>query len=140
MSTPASAALDDRYGVKPPRGFPWGKTIVITVFALGVVFIGFLTLTGRDSAPISNDISFTVSNPAQTTVSMSVVPDKSRTVHCAIQALNDEHGVVGYREVTVPANPDRDPNNPVVFHEKVRTTQLAVNGGIDKCWFGGSSS
>lgn len=135
MSTPAS--LSDRYGMRRPARFPWGKTIVITVFALGVVFIGWLTLGGQDSSPVSKDLSFTVVDASVTKVSVSVLPDPDRTVHCAVQALNSEYGVVGYREISVPPDPDRDSGRPTVFHETVRTTQLAVNGGIDKCWFGG---
>ncbi|GAB3565333.1 DUF4307 domain-containing protein [Spelaeicoccus albus] len=136
MSTPASADLSDRYGVRRRSGFPWGTAIVIAVFALGVVFIGWLTLDGRDASPVSKDLSFTVVDASKTNVSVSVLPDTDRTVHCAIQALNSEYGVVGYLEVSVPPDPDRDPSRPAVFNETVRTTQLAVNGGIDKCWFG----
>ncbi|WGW10660.1 DUF4307 domain-containing protein [Saxibacter everestensis] len=136
MSTPRPDALDSRYGrtPKPPKG---RKRLIAAAAALllAVGAVGWVAFGKEATEPTSKDISFELTDASETKVSFSVLPDKQREVRCSIQALNEQYAIVGYAEVTIQPDPSVTTSRPRVIDVDVRTQQLAVSGGVEKCRF-----
>ena len=104
----------------------FGAIVVIT-FALWTIWGGLDTATASiDTEPIGNiRIS---SNQMEVKWEMSEAPGTH--AKCAIQALDENFGIVGWKIITVPPSSLGTRNLETV----VRTAQPAVSGLIYLCW------
>lgn len=80
-------------------------------------------------------IRYDVVDSSLTRTTISIVPDETRDIGCAVQATNLQEAVVGFREITVPAQADASTSEPVQIDVDIRTTQLAASGHVDSCWY-----
>ena len=83
---------------------------------------GVTTYVGHDAAQLGDArtvvIDFQVTAPA------------GRDVACALEALDADHGVVGWRIVQLPAS-----DQPArAFRESIPTVALATTGLVNACW------
>jgi hypothetical protein len=101
--------------------------IVVIVFALWTIWGGLDTATASiDTEPIGNiRIS---SNQMEVKWEMSEAPGTK--AKCAIQALDENFGIVGWKIITVPPSSYGTRNLSTI----VRTAQPAVSGLIYLCW------
>ena len=116
-----------RYGRKSPN------RRLITAF-VGLALVTFLVWAGwvavAGNQPQGKTISYEVWNESTTLVDFSVTKPKDRSVTCAVQALKEDYAIVGYKEVQFPAG-----ESYVVSTVTLTTTQKAVTGLVDHCWF-----
>lgn len=129
---------DDRYGRtrRPKRGLSRRSKIIAAVVLLAVVVvIAFWSFRPQTEPTTPRTLDYSVVDSSSTQVTVGIFPDRTRDVHCIVQATNDNEAVVGFTEVTVPADPDADPNSPRQLHIDLATTQLAASGHADSCWF-----
>ncbi|MWB98339.1 DUF4307 domain-containing protein [Agromyces seonyuensis] len=129
-------AVGDRYGRKPgvrrkERGWLIGGAVFLVVVL--AAWLGWAGLGGSDDGPAleAKDLSHTLlpdERAVEVTWSLSV-PAGTAT-ECAVQALDEDFTVVGWKVVPIPAG-DRDIR---AFTETVRTARTAVTGVVAGCW------
>jgi hypothetical protein len=128
-----SQSLDERYGrsQQTTRRF---RVIAITAAAFAaLVLISWVVWAGLagDAATLeAKDTGHTVVNDHSVSVSWSLTVDPGTPTRCAVEALNESFGIVGWKIVAVPASDQRTR----VLTEALRTTELAVTGLIYRCW------
>lgn len=129
---------ENRYGRtrEPKRRLsPRAMVLAGIVLVAVVVVIAFAAFRPQSTPSTPRTLSYSVVDSSSTLVTVAIFPDRERDVHCSVQATNDFEAVVGFTEVTVPADPDADPNTPKALEVDLSTTQLASSGHVDTCWF-----
>lgn len=127
----APAELDARYGRTGLRRGPWAAVIsgVVLVVAALAWFIWARPVDPRTAIEWS-DLSYSVQGDVEATMTWRLVVEPGREVSCALNALNTDYAIIGWRIVNVPASADavRD------ITETVRTTEHAATAGVYGCW------
>ncbi|THJ68028.1 DUF4307 domain-containing protein [Arthrobacter echini] len=102
-----------------------------------VVAAGAVALT-TGSAPVdAKDVGFSLDADGRVSVDFEVTKDRSASAQCAVQALSENYGVVGWKIVTIGANgPEDGANNgrTTAQRTQMRTDSPAVSGGVNACW------
>lgn len=123
--------LDERYG---RRRAARSRRIAWTVFALiAVVVVGgfaWLTWTGAADDVDADATAFEVVDASAVTLTFQVVAPVNRSFACALEAQDEDHGVVGWRVVEYPASTSRTQ----AFTETVPTLAVATTGLVNSCW------
>lgn len=125
--------LQQRYDLRPRRRLSargrWGligaALLVATLFVVWIV-------QGRSAAPSSKDVGFDLISSAQVTADFEVTRDPDQAVRCGVEALNEDWAVVGYEEITLPA--DSQTERTTAHRLAIRTTNPANTARIDSCW------
>ena len=136
--TVAEPLHDDRYGRtrRPKRGLSRRARIIAVIVVLIVIAVIAVWAFRPPTTPTTpRTLDYSVVDSSATHVSVGIFPDKDRDVHCIVQATNEQEAIVGFTEVTVPADPNADPNSPRRLDLDLATTQLAASGHVDSCWF-----
>ncbi|HWR85335.1 MAG TPA: DUF4307 domain-containing protein [Rhodoglobus sp.] len=125
--------LDERYGRTPDarRRVRWIAIGTAVLFA--VAFAAWLVWGGLGGAPAqlqTRDIAHTIVDDRTVEVRWSFSVEPGTPAQCAVQALNESFGIVGWKVVDVPAS-DRYTRQ---FTETVLTSEQAVTGLIYRCW------
>ena len=129
----SASDLNARYGRTVNRrrrniiiAIGFGGAIVV-VFAAWTIWAGlFVPTASIDTEPIGNvRVS---SNQMQVTWQLSEAPGTH--AKCAVQALDENFGIVGWKIITIPPSTSDTRNLSTV----VRTAQPAVSGLIYLCW------
>ncbi|MDN5738556.1 MAG: DUF4307 domain-containing protein [Brevibacterium aurantiacum] len=129
---------DDRYGRARAPKRRLGKTaklIAAVIVSALIVAIGFVAFRPQTTPTTPKTLGYSVVDSSLTRVSVAVFPDQDRDVHCIVQATNDFEAIVGFTEVSIPADPAADPNSPRQIDIDLATTQFASSGHADACWF-----
>ncbi len=132
-ATSTAATLDARYGRTPgnarrTRIISWGAAgAFVLVFGAWLVWGGLL---GTPAELESRDVGHTVVDDRHVDVRFEITTDAGKPVTCALQALNESFGIVGWEIVELGASDQRNRT----FVESVRTSELAVTGLIYRCW------
>ncbi|MDN6124118.1 MAG: DUF4307 domain-containing protein [Brevibacterium sp.] len=129
---------DDRYGrVREPKR-RLGKTatiIAVVIVSALVIAIAFVAFRPQTTPTTPKTLGYSVVDSSSTQVTVAIFPDQDRDVHCIVQATNEYEAIVGFTEVTLPADPTADPNSPTQLDIDLATTQFASSGHADACWF-----
>ncbi|HWV49509.1 MAG TPA: DUF4307 domain-containing protein [Microbacterium sp.] len=120
--------LDARYGRTRRRRLPW--IIGIALAALVVGYLGWSNLTQSMNAVDSDDLGFEVTDQYSVEVRFQVSGVAGKDIACAIEALDEEFGVVGWKVVEIPASDEHSR----AFSEQVRTVAEATTGLVNSCW------
>ncbi|MGU3646123.1 DUF4307 domain-containing protein [Microbacterium sp. C23T] len=122
--------LDERYGRRrsPARAWIIGAGIVIAVAVVGL--FGWSTVRGSLNSVDSDTTSFDVVDEHSVTLGFQISSPPGAAVACAIEAQDQEHGVVGWRVVELPASE----LHARAFRETIPTTALATTGFVNSCW------
>ena len=130
--------IAQRYGKGPQQVVQRRRAIVITAGLITALFIAWAiwaALTTKND-PLVKTTSFKVIDDTSTSVSFVVTKPANSTVICAVQALKVDFGIVAHKEVTIPASGSQDSTIiDVPYEATLRTTELAVSGLVDRCWF-----
>ena len=130
--------IAQRYGKSPKQEGKRRLAIIITASLFALLFIiwaSWAALTAKND-PTFKTTSFEVIDTTNTSVSFVVTKPANTTAICAIQALKEDYGVVAYKEVIIPASGSEDGTiTDVPAKAMLRTTELAVTGLVDRCWF-----
>lgn len=128
----------DRYGRsrQPRRGLTRrARIIAVIVLILALIGIAYWSFRPSTTPTTPKTIGYHVVDSASVIINVGIYPDHSRDVHCIVQATNEYDGIVGFTEVTVPADPSADVNAAMPVQVDLATTQLASSGHADSCWF-----
>ncbi len=122
--------LDERYGrVRTPRR-RWAIGVAIAIGAAVVVLFAWFAVSGTLDDVDVDTTGFEVVDDRSVTLTFQVTPPAGRSFACAIEAQDEEHGVVGWRIVEYPASEV----HARAFQEVIPTTAEATTGFVDSCW------
>jgi len=129
----SASDLNARYGRTANRrrrnlivAIGFGGAIAV-VFGAWAIWVGlFQPSASIEFTDVGN--SAVASNKIQVKWELSV--NTGTTTECAIQALDANFGIVGWKIVTLPASATRSRT----FSRVVQTAQPAVSGNIYQCW------
>ncbi|GGC92515.1 hypothetical protein GCM10011512_19470 [Tersicoccus solisilvae] len=134
MSTPesmTSPTLVTRYGAPKRRLDRRGRRLLVVVaLVLAVAATALVALVVNRPTISSKDVGFDVRDPSSIVVDVDVVVPEGQRGRCGVQALDERFTVVGYTEIDVTGTDDGGSAHRV----PMRTTSLAVNGGVNRCW------
>lgn len=125
------AELDDRYGrTSTPlrRRLLWGAVGALAVAGIG--WLGWTAVSGSADAVSVDGLGFEVRDEHTVAVSFQVTAPIGRSVACAVQALDKEFGVVGWKIVQY----ESDGGHRMRHTELVPTVAEATTGLVETCW------
>jgi hypothetical protein len=130
MALPVTTALelDERYGRTRRGRVPW--VIGGSVAALVVVAAGWMTVAGSIDSVDADDLGYEVVDPHTVTVRFQVTAPQDRDLVCALEALDEEFGIVGWKIVEIPA----DGGHTQTLAESIPTVAEATTGLVNSCW------
>jgi hypothetical protein len=126
------SAVAERYGRTPTdrrRRVTLAIVAAAGVVAVVVSWVIWVGLFSPAAGLESRDTGYTT-NADSVDVRFEVTTDPGQRVSCALQALNEQFAIVGWKVVDLPPADDRTR----AFVENVRTTEPAVTGLIYRCW------
>jgi hypothetical protein len=119
--------ISQRYGRKPSNK----KALFIAGAALLSIFlIWAIWVVIAGTQPTAKTLAYEVKANNQVSISFSISKPKESSISCAVQALKQDFGIVGYTEVHYPAGSDY-----LTDTVTLTTTEPAVTGLVDHCWF-----
>lgn len=122
--------LDERYGrTRSPRR----RWAIGAAAAVGAIVVGLFVWTTVSSSLDAVDVDttgFEIVDEHSVVLSFQVTAPVGRAVACAIEAQDEEHGVVGWRVVELPASQE----HAQAFRETIPTTAPATTGFVNSCW------
>ncbi len=132
MST-TQQRLDERYGRtagaerRTRRLMTIAGVIFAAVFTAWVVWGG---LSGTNAELETRDLGYANITDTSIDVRWEISAAPGTDVSCAIQALNESFGIVGWRIFDLPSSTERTR----VFVETLRTAERPVTGLPYRCW------
>ncbi len=123
--------LDDRYGRR--RGIRGPRWAWIGVGVAAVALVGYFGWNTYEKATRSVDIDVTgfhLTDAYSVTVDFQLTLTRGAAVSCVIEAQDTEHGIVGWKVVSYPA----DDAHSRRFSETVPTMAAATTGLVPSCW------
>ena len=100
---------------------------IVVVFAAWAIWVGLFQPTAAVEYVNVGNVAV-ASNKIQVKWEVSV--NTGTVTKCAIQALDQNFGIVGWKIVSLPASSTRSRT----FASVVQTAQPAVSGNIYRCW------
>lgn len=132
-TTPETATLATRYGRTPraKRRDRWtlagGAVAALAVVIAWVFWAGW----DGDQADLEfTDTAHTITDAHHVEITFTVNTAPGTPVTCAVQALNEDFAIVGWRIVSLPGSQKR----LSTYTETIRTTQQSNTGLINTCW------
>lgn len=131
--TSTQQRLDERYGRTPGAERRQRTLMIVAGVVFAVVFTAWVVwggLSGTNAAIETRELGYANVTERSIDVRWEVSVAPETEVHCAIQALNESFGIVGWRIIELPPSPERTR----MFIETVRTAEPAVTGLPYRCW------
>ncbi|MFE7844424.1 DUF4307 domain-containing protein [Microbacterium sp. NPDC057407] len=122
--------LDERYGRRRSPRRRWLIAAVVAVAALALGYIGWVTVSNSLNAVDVDTTGFDVVDEHSVTLAFQVTAPAGRSIACALEAQDEEHGIVGWRIVEIEASDQHSR----AFRESVPTTAPATTGFVNSCW------
>ena len=125
------ACLDERYGrgrAGRRRLFAW-----IAFGAIAAALVGGLawsTVSTAASDVDADDLAFTLVDEHTAKVSFQITGHADREVACAIEALDEDFGIVGWKVVVYPPSGEQIR----AYDVSVPTVGAATTGLVNSCW------
>lgn len=130
--------IAQRYGRSPKQEAQRRKAVIISaslITALFIVWVVWANLTAKND-PTFKTSSFDIVDQQNLSVSFVLTKPANSTAICAVQALKEDYGVVAYKEVKIQATSPEDGSiTDVKVKVSLRSTELAVTGLVDRCWY-----
>ncbi|WP_175985823.1 DUF4307 domain-containing protein [Microbacterium tenebrionis] len=120
--------LDERYGRTRRRRLPWIVGILLVIAVVGV--FGWMTFMQSANSVDADDLGFEVADEHSVTVRFQVTGGQGKDVACAIEALDEEFGIVGWKIVEIPASEEHLQQ----LSTTVPTVAEATTGLVNSCW------
>lgn len=122
--------LDDRYGRRRSPARRWVAALGALVAFAAVGYVGWTVVQETLDAVDFDTTSFEVVDEHSVSLGFQITSPPGRDVACVIEAQDEEHGVVGWRVVEIPASE----THAQAFRERIPTTALATTGFVNSCW------
>ena len=119
--------LAERYGAGSRRTPLIVGAIVVVILLAGVFWLAFQNSSGQVDA---DDLEYTVTDEHSVTVRYQLTLADPADVVCAVQALDEEFGVVGWKIVQIPASESVAQELTTV----IPTVAEATTGLVKSCW------
>ncbi len=121
--------LDERYGRGSARR-PWGLWLAIALGAVAAVLLAWMTVASSAEAVDADTTGFRLVDERSVEVSFQFTAPPGRSVACAIEAQDEDHGTVGWKVVEFEASE----THGAAFRETIPTTAAAATGFVNSCW------
>lgn len=123
--------LDDRYGrVRRPLRRRMFWVAVAAVAAASVFAMSWLTVANSLDDIGLDETGYEVVDERTVSLSFQATPPSGAGFACALQALDEDFGVVGWRVVQYSASE----TVTRTFEETIPTVALATTGTVHSCW------
>lgn len=107
---------------------------VLVAVVAWVVWVGLFSptasLESRDTGYSGPGGGALTADDTSVDIRFEVTTDPGQSVSCALQALNEQFAIVGWKIVELPPGDDRTR----AFVENIRVSEPAVTGLIYRCW------
>ncbi|AZH77979.1 transcriptional regulator [Microbacterium sp. Y-01] len=120
--------LDARYGRTGPRRLPWIIAGAVALLLVGA--FSWMTVAQSMGSVDADDLGFELVDEHSVNVSFQVTGVQGKDVVCAVEALDEEFGVVGWKIVEIPAGDSHSQARSVT----VPTVAEATTGLVNTCW------
>lgn len=123
--------LDDRYGRRPSprrRRALWG--VVLAVAVVLIAGYGWYVVTDPANSVRADGTAFELHDDGSVSVTFQLSAPPGTALACAIEALDEEHGVVGWRIVEYPPSSE----HTRALRETIPTVAQATTGLVNSCW------
>ncbi len=121
--------LDERYGRHRSRAERWGIGIGIGIAAIAVGFFAWMTVSSTLDDVAAETTGFTLDDTTAL-ISFQVTAPIGREVACALEAQDEEHGIVGWKIVVYEASD----LHTRAFREPIPLVAPATTGLVNSCW------
>jgi hypothetical protein len=120
--------LDERYGRTPRRRLPW---IIFGAVAVAIVgALGWTIVAKQMSAVDADDLGFTVVDAHTVELHFQFTAPRGADVACAVEAQDEEFGIVGWKIVEIPGGEHHTKGVAV----SIPTVAEATTGLVNTCW------
>lgn len=122
--------LDERYGRRRGSSTRW---VIAIAIAVGAVLTGLLAWSTISSSLESVDVHTTgyeLVDERTVVLNLQFTAPTGRGVACALEAQDEEHGVVGWKIVEYAPSDQ----HARAFEEVIPTTAAATSGFVNSCW------
>ncbi|MDN4615815.1 DUF4307 domain-containing protein [Leifsonia sp. F6_8S_P_1B] len=126
-------SIERRYGRTPERRrrdrwlLGGGLLAVLVVVGAWVIWVGGANSQANLEA---TDTAFTIRDAHHVDISFTINAPVGQPVTCALQALNEDFAIVGWRVIEYPGSDTR----VTKYTETIRTVQQSNTGLINTCW------
>jgi hypothetical protein len=127
------SAVAERYGRTPADR---RRRLTLAVVAAGgvllvvVAWVAWVGLFSPAATLETRDTGYLIHADSTVDIRFEVTTEPGTPVSCALQALNEQFAIVGWKVVELPPGEERTR----AFVENVRVTEPAVTGLIYRCW------
>ena len=131
--TSTQQTMDERYGRTPGAERRTRTAMIIAGVVFSLVFTAWVVwggLSGTNATIETRELGYSAVTETTVDVRWEVSVDPGTDVHCALQALNESFGIVGWRIVELGPSTDRTR----VFIETIRTAEPPVTALPYRCW------
>ncbi|MCS3841964.1 DUF4307 domain-containing protein [Microbacterium sp. AK031] len=120
--------LDERYGRGRRSRTSWivGGAIALVV----IVIASWMTVSQSMNAVDADDLSYELVDEHTVTVRFQVTAPQGKDLACAVEALDEEFGVVGWKIVEIPAGD----SHMQQLTATIPTVAEATTGLVNSCW------
>ena len=125
-----AAMLADRYGRARSRGRLVGWIVVGIAAAALLGYVMWATLSQSLGSVDYDTVGFTTPDPHTISITFQVTLQPDTAFACALEAQDEDHGIVGWRIVEYSA----DAAHTRTFTETVPITAPATTGLVTSCW------
>ncbi|AZS41184.1 DUF4307 domain-containing protein [Microbacterium oxydans] len=120
--------LDERYGRTRRRRTPWIVGGAVAVILLGA--FGWMTVAQSMASVDADDLGFELVDEHSVNITFQVTGVQGKNVVCAVEALDEEFGVVGWKIVEIEAGDSHSQARSVT----IPTVAEATTGLVNACW------
>jgi len=120
--------LDARYGRTGRRRLPWIIAGAVALLLVGA--FSWMTVAQSMGSVDADDLGFELVDEHSVNVNFQVTGVQGKDVVCAVEALDEEFGVVGWKIVEIPAGDSHSQARSVT----VPTVAEATTGLVNTCW------
>lgn len=122
--------LDERYGRRRSARSRWIAGVLIAVAAALVALFGWMTVQGALDDVAAETTGFSIDDERTVTLRFQITVPLGRSVACALEAQDEEHGIVGWLVVEYEASTQ----HTRAFRETIPTLAEATTGLVNSCW------
>lgn len=122
--------LDERYGRTGSTRRRVTIGALAAVGAVAAVLLAWSTVAGTLDDVDVDTTGFTVEDERTVSLAFQLTAPAGRSVACALEAQDEDHGIVGWKIVEYPASDLR----VRAFRESIPTTAEATTGLVSACW------
>ncbi|UTT51835.1 DUF4307 domain-containing protein [Microbacterium maritypicum] len=120
--------LDERYGRTRRRRAPWIIGGAIALLIIGA--FSWMTVAQSMASVDADDLGFELVDEHSVNITFQVTGVQGKDVVCAVEALDEEFGVVGWKIVKIEAGDSHSQARSVT----IPTVSEATTGLVNTCW------